>query len=169
MLFRSWTYEKSSDFNDGRVYINFRSSNERIDVHAEVNYYLIGIWLDVDNDGHSGYRYIGNNSLNDYNPSGDEINRAKVVVKLICTTPSPTATPTPTVRPTPEVTPEVTPEPTPTVIELARTPESGQSGVAQPNCPIGNCPTTCTIPIEPPLLQGFEKTSDTSEIGRAHV
>lgn len=156
-----WTYEKTNDFNDGRVYINFRSSNERIDVHAEANYYLIGIWLDVDNDGHSGYRYIGNNTLNDYNPSGDEINRAKVVVKLVCTTPSPTCTPRVTPNPTPEVTPEVTPEPTPEVVRYAVTQEAGQSGIPQPSCPSGQvCTDTCTMPVKPAIAIGGERLSN---------
>lgn len=93
---QEWTYERSSDYSDSRVSINFQSSDYEIDVNGVGNYVLQGIWLDVSNDGVGGYKYIGDQALVDYNPSGNEIDWAKVKVKLICPKPTPTPTPTPT-------------------------------------------------------------------------
>lgn len=112
-----FTYTKSSDFSDSRVNINFESNDYQIDVSGVGVYQVTEVALDVSDDGHSGFFVYSTSAVNNFNPSGDEINEARVKVKKVCATATPTASPsaTPEVTPSPEPsvtpTPEVTPQP----------------------------------------------------------
>src|SRR4030042_6386866 len=89
-----FTYEKTSDFDDSRVHINFESNDKQIDVSAQSGYSITKVWLDVDNDSHSGYFQYSSGALNNFNPNpGDDINKAKVEVKKVCASPSPSPSP----------------------------------------------------------------------------
>lgn len=79
-----FTYEKTGDFDDNRVDINFENDDERIDVSAESGYKINKVWLDVDGDGQSGYVQYATGPINNFNPPGDEINKAKVEVEKDC-------------------------------------------------------------------------------------
>ncbi|OGH16640.1 MAG: hypothetical protein A3C30_04400 [Candidatus Levybacteria bacterium RIFCSPHIGHO2_02_FULL_40_18] len=80
-----FTYEKSSDFNDSRVNINFENSDEQIDVSADPGYEITEVWLDVENDNHSGYWLYATGPVNNFNPNpGRDIEKAKVKVKKVC-------------------------------------------------------------------------------------
>jgi len=113
-----FTYEKTGDYTDTRVDIDFESSNQRIDVGAGAGYQVTEVSLDVDNDGFSGYHVYATGELNNFNPNpGNEINKVKVKVKKVCPSPSPSVEPSPTVEPSPSVEPipTVTPEESPVV------------------------------------------------------
>lgn len=92
------TYERTDsqgDLNNTKVFIDFTdfqnhqgSSNDgyyRITVSAKSGYQISKVWLDVANDGQSGYSQSFNGPLNNYNPVGNQINKAKVEVIKICT------------------------------------------------------------------------------------
>ncbi len=116
-----FTYEKSSDFSDSRVNINFENNDYQIDVNGVGSYQVIEVSLDVSNDGHSGYHVYATGPINNFNPNpGDSINEAKVKVKKVCATPTltPTITPRPTTAPTavPTAVPTVIPTAVPTAI-----------------------------------------------------
>lgn len=88
------TYEKTGDFSDSRVDINFESSDKQIDVSAKQGYKINKVWLDVDDDGQGGYFQYATGPLNNFNPNpGDDINKAKVEVEKVCATPTQTPTP----------------------------------------------------------------------------
>lgn len=115
-----FTYEKSSDFSDSRVNINFENNDYQIDVNGVGSYQVTEVSLDVSNDGHSGYHVYATGPINNFNPNpGDSINEAKVKVKKVCATP--TVTPTITPRPTtvPTTAPTAVPTTVPTVIPTA--------------------------------------------------
>ncbi len=79
------TYEKTDDFNDSRVSINFENSDEQIDVSAGAGYEITEIWLDVENDNQSGYVKYATGPVNNFNPNpGGDIDKAKVKVKKVC-------------------------------------------------------------------------------------
>ena len=79
------TYEKSSDFSDDKVIIDFKDSDEKISVTAKTGYKITKVWLDVDSDGHSNYYQYATGPLTDFNPNpGDDINYVKVEVENIC-------------------------------------------------------------------------------------
>ena len=52
---QSFTYEKTSDFSDTRVDINYENGDHQIDVSAQSGYAVTDVELDVDDDGFSGY------------------------------------------------------------------------------------------------------------------
>lgn len=80
-----FTYEKTNDYSDSRVYINFESSNNQIDVSAQTGYKVNKVWLDISNDNQSGYVQHATGPLTDYNPNpGTTINAAKVEVEKTC-------------------------------------------------------------------------------------
>lgn len=144
-----FTYIKSSDYNDNRVNINFESGDEQIDVSADSGYKINKVWLDVDNDNHSGYHQYSSGALNNFNPNpGGDINSAKVEVEKVCNTPTPTPTktptptptktPTPTMTPTPTLTPTATPTPT---VEVTPTPT--QEVTPTPTLTATPTPTEC--------------------------
>lgn len=117
-----FTYEKSSDFSDSRVNINFENNDYQIDVNGVGSYQVTEVSLDVSNDGHSGYFVYANGPVNNFNPNpGDSINYAKVKVKKVCATSTPTATATPTNVPTsvPTAVPTTIPTTAPTSIPTA--------------------------------------------------
>ena len=92
--YQLFTYEKSGDFDDARIHINFESSDEQIDVSAQSGYSITRVWLDVDNDGHSGYFQYSSGPMNNFNPNpGNDIEEAKVEVKKVCASPSPSPSP----------------------------------------------------------------------------
>jgi hypothetical protein len=125
---QKFTYEKSSDYDDSRIHFEYeedeswKSDYKRtISVTAGSGYKINKVWLDVDNDGHSGYWQYASGPLNNFNPNpGDKINQAKAEVEKVCASPSPSpspsVSPSPAVSPSPSVTPspEPSPEPEPT-------------------------------------------------------
>ncbi len=81
------TYEKTDDFSDSRVNINFESSDKQIDVSAATGYKVTEVSLDVENDGHSDYHLYASGPLDNFNPNpGDSIKKAKVKVVKNCAT-----------------------------------------------------------------------------------
>jgi hypothetical protein len=121
---QTYTYEKTSDYNDSKVTIDFINTQasgnpDSINVSADSGYQLESVYLDVDNDNQNGYVNYTNHFPGQYNPNGEDINKVKVIVKKICATPTPTnrptATPTtaPTVTPVPTTAPSITPSVTP--------------------------------------------------------
>lgn len=119
-----FTYEKTSDFSDSRVSINFESNDYQIDVSGVGSYQVIEVSLDVSNDGFSGYHVYATGPVSNFNPNpGDAINTAKVKVKKVCATPTltPTVTPRPTNVPTqaPTAIPTSVPTSVPTAIPTA--------------------------------------------------
>lgn len=78
-------YTKSGDYNDSRVYINFQDNDEAITVTAKTGYSLVSVKLDVENDGQTGLVTYPVADGVKFNPNpGDEIEKAKVVVKKVC-------------------------------------------------------------------------------------
>lgn len=119
-----FTYEKSSDYNDNRVtidFINTQSSGnpDSVSVSADSGYQLVSVELDVSNDNQGGYVNYSANFPGTYNPNGETINEARVKVKKVCATPTvtPTITPRPTTAPT--TAPTAVPTTVPTVIPTA--------------------------------------------------
>lgn len=112
------TYEKSSDFSDTFVNIDFSSNKKSISISGLNGWNVVKVWLDVDDDGVFGYKHVSNGPLNNYNPSGDEIEKAKVELYKACPTPTNSPIPTATMVPTPTSTviPTATLLPTATVI-----------------------------------------------------
>lgn len=116
------TYEKSSDFSDSRVSINFESNDSQIDVAGAGGWSVTKVWLDVSDDGHSGFWQYATGPVNNFNPNpGASINAVKAEVNKPCPTPSPSpsatpsSTPSPSASPTPTPSASSTPEPTPSV------------------------------------------------------
>lgn len=97
-------YVKTNDYSDSKVNINY-DNDYQIDVSGANGWAVTKVELDVDDDGHSGYWTYATNAVNNFNPSGGEINSARITVYKACPTPTPTPTATPT--PTPEPTPPV--------------------------------------------------------------
>ncbi len=80
-----FTYEKTSDYNDTRVSINFENSDEQIDVSAVSGYEVVEVWLDVESDNKNGYFLYATGPVNNFNPNpGGDIDKAKVKVKKVC-------------------------------------------------------------------------------------
>jgi len=78
------TYEKTSDFSNSEVYINFKNSDYSITVHPGTGYEVVNVWLDVENDGYGGYHLYATGPVTDFNPPGWKINKAKVEVVMPC-------------------------------------------------------------------------------------
>lgn len=131
------TYEKSNDFSDSRVSINFESGDKQIDVSAQSGYQITEVALDVENDGHSGFFVYSTSAVNNFNPNpGDDIDEARVKVKKVCASPTPTPLPStlPTPSPSSTPTPTPTPTPSPSVIPLSSpTPSPTPSPSPTPN------------------------------------
>ena len=105
------TYEKSNDFEDSKVDINFSNNDNNITVTAKSGYTYTGIWLDINNDG-QGYLWFSGQKSN-FNPPGNHsINKVKIDISSVCPTSTPTLTPTRT--PTPTKIPTSTPTSVPT-------------------------------------------------------
>lgn len=114
-----FNYTKSSDFSDSRVNINFESNDNQIDVSAQPGYQVTEVALEVADDGHPGFHVYATGAVNNFNPNpGSDIQVAKVAVKKVCASPTPTTSPTvtPTASPTssPTSEPTATPSATPT-------------------------------------------------------
>lgn len=147
-----FTYTKSSDFSDSRVNINFESNDHQIDVSAQSGYQITEVSLDVSDDGHSGFFVYSTSALNNFNPSGGEINQAKVKVKKVCATPTPSPTPVVTASPSPSPTPSETPSDSPEPSETptpSETPEATPSATPSPE-----------VRVETPLTEGGVSTCD---------
>ena len=135
-----FTYTKSDDFSDARVNINFESNDNQIDVSAQSGYQITEVSLEVSDDGHSGFYLYATGSVNNFNPNpGTVIQVAKIKVKKVCASATPTASPsatpvvtaTPSASPSPSSTPSESPVPseTPTPSE---TPEATPSSTPTP-------------------------------------
>lgn len=78
------TYEKTGDFSDSKVNIDFRP-NDKISINPIGDYYITYVGLDVKSDGVSDYKDYTNTFAPDgyknFDPNGDKINKAKVTVK----------------------------------------------------------------------------------------
>ena len=136
--------DKTSDFSDTRVSIDFSDYQDppgsgnagyyQITVSAQSGYKVNHVWLDVHDDGQSGYYLYADGPLSNFNPDpGKQINEAKVEVERVCASPSPTATATPTSSPTasPTESPSPTASPTETPIETA-SPVPTESATPEP-------------------------------------
>ena len=98
---QKFTYEKSSDYSDFRVYINFSNGDQEISVSAQSGYKINKVWLDVKNDGYSGYHLYANGPLSNFNPNpGNQIDWAKTEVEKVCASASPSPSASPTASPT---------------------------------------------------------------------
>ncbi len=79
--------DKSNDFSDSRVSIDFQDSDKQITINPQAGYKLVSVHLDVDGDGVGGYVIHTGSFPGTYNPSGnDTISKAKVVVVKNCAT-----------------------------------------------------------------------------------
>ena len=88
------THETTSDMSNYAVDIDFRdyhnysgTSNDgyyKISVTAQSGFKINNVWLDVSDDGYGGYHLYATGPLTDFNPSGDQINEAKVEVERVC-------------------------------------------------------------------------------------
>ena len=181
-----YTYEKTGDFSDSKVNIDFRDSDYKISVSAKSGFEIVTVWLDVSGDGDSGYSQSFNHSLNNYDPFGNQINKVKVKVESLCASPSASPSSSSCQSPSPSVSPSTSPSPSPS--ENPNSSESpspseqpSESPVESPvetnsgvgggnfNPPPGEPdrnyhPAECNM-ADPPksvLLQGFVRTSPTS-------
>jgi len=143
------TIETNNDLKNDKVHINFESDNHRshdykttISVNGRSGWQVTGVWLDVEDDNHSGYFKYSTSSLSDFNPSpGKKINKVKVSLYKDCpSSPTPTVEITPTITPeiTPEVTPatEVTPSPTPVPTIVENTQSTNDSPSQEHGAPV---------------------------------
>src|SRR3989339_2260395 len=111
---QTFTYEKSSDYDDSRVHFEYeedeswKSDYKRmISLTADSGYEIIDIWLEVDGVNVSGWDLHFTSALNNYNPKPvGEIENAKAVVKKVCASPSPTPPPSSQPSPSPSPSPE---------------------------------------------------------------
>ena len=127
---QEFPYERTDswgDLNDWRVEIDFRDyrtpsgpDNDgyyKITVLAKSGYQIVDILLDVSGDGEGGYSQHFTSGLNDYNPTGDQINKVKVLVRKVCASPSPSPSvspsPSPSVSPSPSTDPSPSGDPEP--------------------------------------------------------
>ena len=120
-----FTYEKSRDFEDNRVSIDFFNTQasgnpDSITALAKSGYSVVDIWLELDNNNQQGWDEHYTAELNQFNPPGTDVEEIKMVVRKDCPTPTPTSSPT--------ATPSATPAPA----------TSGGS-TSMPGAPAGRC------------------------------
>lgn len=99
----TFNYEKTSNFSDSKVTINFSNDNQDsgdngkgiISVSGNNGWSVTNVELSVEDDTYSGYHVYASGSLNNFNPNpGHEIYSAKVTVTKSCATSQPTNAPT---------------------------------------------------------------------------
>lgn len=80
-------YQKSSDYSDTRVDINYSDSDQKISVSAKSGYVITEVALQVSDDGFSGFHVYATGPVNNFNPPGNnDVDDAKVTVKKVCKT-----------------------------------------------------------------------------------
>jgi hypothetical protein len=82
---QQFTYEKSGDFNDSRVTINFYDGDEKVDVSADSGYALVSVQYDLEGGSQSLVSWSFTGDSTTINPSGSvEVDDVRVVVKKVC-------------------------------------------------------------------------------------
>jgi LPXTG-site transpeptidase (sortase) family protein len=128
----TFTYEKSSDFSDSKIEIDFKDSNKKVEVSAKSGYQITEVWLEIKDKEHDYFHKYGTSAGTYSSEHKDKIAKVKVVVKKVC--PAPTASPTPTPKPTIIPEPTATPSATPTPGNQSGTSDSGTSTPSAPTC-----------------------------------
>lgn len=78
-------YEKSTDFSNLAVNIDFEESDYQITVTENSGYKIKNIWLDVHDDPYDGYHLYATGPITDFNPTpGRDIRSVKVEVTKEC-------------------------------------------------------------------------------------
>lgn len=147
---QEFTYEKTSDFSDARVNINFSPEvangfHTQVTTGAQSGYVVLSSHLDVEDDGHSGYFLYASGPLTNFNPNpGAKIDEAKVKVKKVCPTPTVTPSPTPTVMITPTPTQDPCDQETLLKISYDEGPYPEVDPCATPTPEVTPTPVACT-------------------------
>lgn len=93
----TFTYDFGNDGNNGRVSVDFESSDQQIDVSGINGWTVTKVELNVENDGHAGFYQYSTSPLNNFNPNpGNDIDDARVTVTKSCASATATATATAT-------------------------------------------------------------------------
>ena len=160
------TYEKTSDFDNSRVHIDFHDSDHQIDVTAISGYKIIKVELRVEEDGHDGFYEYANGPMNNFDPNpGDDIDEARVEVEKVCASPSPSASPEPETSPSPS--PETSPSPKVEYGLTAGSPDCGNNFHAEFKVKVGGVgQKDITVKLS---YKAEEKTAITNSDGIAGV
>lgn len=78
---QTFTYEKSNDFSDSRVSIDFENGDQQVDITGLNGWVVTAFWYDLKGGG-TNWVYVGAGDRSNYNPPGPaDIDKVKVTVQ----------------------------------------------------------------------------------------